>query len=43
MVSFTVPQALPRPQDIAVGVFLLTHPQILWYARFTEPDIADHM
>ena len=30
MVISPIPSALPKPQDIAVGAFLLTPPQILW-------------
>jgi hypothetical protein len=29
-------------QDIAFGAFLLTHPQILWYPRVTEPGAGDY-
>jgi len=43
MVSAAIRQAMPWPQDVAVGAFLLTAPKILWYARFIESETADDM
>lgn len=41
MVSSMIPEALPLPQDVAAGVFVLTESQILWYARFTRTEAGD--
>ena len=43
MVISAILKILPRPQDVAVGAFLLTHPKISWYHRSAESGASDYI